>query len=327
MAKDKEPELPVLAIDLGGTKIIAALVSINGQILARGYHQTQAAKGPQVVTQRIISSIDRLLSQQSIKLSQIDGISIAAAGAVDERKGLVTASPNLPDFRNIPLRDIIKEKHKVNTFLINDANAAALGEHKFGAGKGVDNLIYVTVSTGIGGGIIIDGRLYPGISGSAGEVGHMTIDDRGPKCTCGNTGCWEQLASGTALAREAVKRIRRGKTSSLTGMVKDKLEDITAEKVSIAAKGGDSLALEVISGVAYYLGVGLANLVNIFNPEMIIIGGGMSKMGELLLKPAREVMLKRAFNLPAGAVSVVLSKLRDDAGVIGAAVYAWGQKP
>jgi len=322
MGKVDKPDLPVLAIDLGGTKIIAAIISSNVEILARDYHLTLASKGPQAVIDRVIACIDQLLGKNNVELSQISSISIAAAGAVDSSRGLVTSSPHLPGFDDVPLRDIVKEKCGVNTFLLNDASAAALGEHRFGAGKGVKNLIYLTVSTGIGGGIIIDRKLYLGLSGTAGEVGHMTIKVNGPGCSCGNKGCWEQLASGTALAREAVRRIRQGEVSSLTEMVRGKLENITAEKVSVAAQGGDPLALEAISEVAYYLGVGLANLVNIFNPEMIIIGGGMAKTGELLLKPAREVVLKRAFRLPAQAVSIVPSQLGDDAGVIGAAVFA-----
>ncbi|GAJ07289.1 unnamed protein product, partial [marine sediment metagenome] len=243
----------------------------------------------------ILSAIDHLLNQRNINLPQLYGISIAAAGAIDFDKGLVTSSPHLPGWHDVPLRDIVKEKYKVNTFLINDASAAALGEHHFGIGQGVNNLILLTVGTGIGGGIIINGRLYSGASGSAGEIGHITIDVNGPRCSCGNTGCLEALVSGTAVAKEAIKRIGQGERSSLTEIVGGKIENITAEEVLTAARAGDSLASEVILKAATYLGVGLVNLVNIFNPEMIIIGGGMAKMGELLLNPARQVVRERAF--------------------------------
>jgi len=322
----KRQGLPVLAIDLGGTKIIAALISNKGQVLAREYHLTLADEGPQSVIERILSAIDHLLGLRNIDPSQLDSISIAAAGAINPEKGLVTSSPNLPGWNNVPLRDTIRRKYKVNTFLINDANAAALGEHHFGAGKGVNNLVLLALGTGIGGGIIINGKLYSGSHGSAGEIGHMTIDINGPRCNCGNIGCLEVLASGTAVAKEAVRRIRQGERSSLTEIVEGKIENITAEKVSIAAQGGDSLASEVISSTAFYLGVGMVNLVNIFNPEMIIVGGGMAKMGDLLLNPAKQIVRERAFQSSAQAVRIVPAQLGDDAGVLGAAVFAFQQK-
>jgi glucokinase len=316
-------ELPVLAVDIGGTKIVAAVISSRGKIVAKEYHLTLAGEGTQAVINRIFSAIDHLLGVSNIALSQLHRISIASAGAIDFAQGVVTFSPNLPGWHEVPLRDIVKRKYRVNTFLINDADAAALGEHEFGAGEGVNNLILLTVGTGIGGGIIINGRLYPGPSGSAGEIGHMTIDVNGPRCNCGNIGCLEMLASGTAIAREAIRRISEGERSVLTEMVAGKIENITAEKVEVAARGGDSLALEVISQAATYLGVGMVNLVNIFNPEMIIVGGGVAKMGELLLEPARQVVKERAFRLPAQAVRIVPAQLGDNAVVIGAAVFAY----
>jgi len=317
---------PVLAIDLGGTKIIAAIVSSQGQVMAREYYPTLAGEGPQSVIDRILSAIDQLLRVRNIDLFQLDSISIASAGAIDLDQGLVTSSPNLPGWYDIPLRDIVNRKYRVNTFLINDASAAALGEYNFGAGKGVNNLIYLTVSTGIGGGIIINGELYLGPSGSAGEIGHMTIDINGPRCSCGNIGCLETLASGTAVAGEAIRRIGQGEESSLTEMVEGKIENITAEKVGVAAQGGDSLALDVISEAATYLGVGMVNLVNIFNPEMIIVGGGVAQIGDLLLDPVRQMVKERAFQLSAQAVRIVPAQLGDNAGLLGAAVFALQQK-
>ena len=318
-------ELPVLAIDLGGTKIRIAIISSKGQVMAKEQYLTLADEGLEAVTRRIFSGIDHLLSSRNIGLSQLHSISIAAAGVIDFEKGLITSSVHLPGWHDVPLRDIVNRKYRVNTILINDADAAALGEHEFGAGKGVNNLILLTVGTGIGGGIIINGRLYSGPSGSAGEIGHMTIDVNGPRCSCGNIGCLEMLASGSAIAREAIRRVNQGGRSVLAGMVEGKIENITAEKVEVAARGGDSLALEVISKAATYLGVGMVNLVNIFNPEMIVVGGGVAKMGELLLEPAKQVVKERAFKLSAQAVRIVPARLGEDAGVLGAAVFAYGQ--
>ena len=295
MRETKEQGLPVLAIDIGGTKIRTAIISNKGQVMAKEQCLTLADEELQAVIDRIFSTIDRLLGLRNIDSSQLHSISVAAAGAIDFEKGLVTSSPNLPGWHDVPLRDIVKKKYRLDTFLINDASAAALGEHEFGAGRRINSLVLLTVGTGIGGGIIINGKLYSGQSGSAGEIGHMTIDVNGPRCNCGNTGCLETLASGTAMAREAIKRITQGERSSLTEIVEGKIENITAEKVLVAAQGGDSLALDVISRAATYLGVGMVNLVNIFNPEMIIVGGGMAKMGDLLLNPARQVVRERAF--------------------------------
>jgi len=322
MRKTKNNELPVLAIDLGGTKIAAALIAPDNRVMYKVHSPTLVSEGLQPVINRIFSTIDRLLSQGSTSTAQLYGIAIAAAGAIDTSKGLVTSSPNLPGWLDVPLRDMVSQRYGVNTCLLNDASAAALAEHRLGAGKGTSNLIYITVSTGVGGGIIINGELYSGASGCAGEIGHMTIDVNGPECGCGNRGCLEVLASGKAIAAEAKRRIKEGEKSRLTDIVSGDLEAITAEKIALAAQDGDRLALEVISRAASYLGAGMVNLVNIFNPEMIIVGGGLSKMGDLLLKPAREIVRERAFPLCTGAVRIATAGLGDDGGVLGAAIYA-----
>ncbi|MFC1993027.1 ROK family protein [Chloroflexota bacterium] len=326
MQEVKKGELPVLAVDLGGTRIRTALVSNKGRIMAKENHLTLAEEGSQAVIGRIVSAIEHLLGLSNIGSSQLHSICVAAAGAIDTDRGVITLSPNLPGWRDIPLKDIVQERCQVDTFLINDANAAALGEHRFGVGKGTNNLVYITMGTGIGGGIIIDGNLYSGTCGSAGEIGHMTIDVNGPKCNCGNTGCLEALVSGTALSREAIRRIRQGERSSLAEIVKGRIEDITAEAVEEAARSGDSLASDVIFKAATYLGIGMVNLVNIFNPDMIVVGGGMANMGDLLLEPARQVVKERAFQISAQAVRILPSQLGDDAGLIGAAVFARQKK-
>ncbi len=322
----KSPVSPVLAIDLGGTKIVAAIISRSAQVMAKEYHLTLASEGPQAVTNRLLSAIDHLVSKSNISLSKLSSISIAAAGAIDSGSGLVTSSPNLPGWSDVPLRDIVSRQFGVSTYLINDASAAALGEHRLGVGRGVNNLVYLTVSTGIGGGIIIDGKLYLGTGGSAGEIGHMVIDVNGPECYCGNFGCLEVMASGTAIAREAMQRLRDGESSTLSDMVAAKIENITAKEVGLAAQSGDRLASEVVLRAATYLGVGVVNMTNIFNPEMIVIGGSVAKMGDILLGPVKKLVVQRAFRLAAQAVRIVPARLGDDAGVVGAAVFALEQK-
>ena len=320
--KMRNCDLPVLAVDLGGTKILTALVSRNGGIIARGHCLTLADEGPTPVIERLLSAIDSILRLESLRPSNLDSISIAAAGAVDLEQGLVTLSPNLPGWHDVPLGEVVRERYGVRVFLVNDASAAALGEHRFGSGKGVKNLVFLAIGTGIGGGIIINGELYQGASGSAGEIGHMTIDLNGRRCTCGNIGCLETLVSGTAIAREARRRIGQGEKSTLTDIVAGKIDNITAEKVGVAACDGDALSLDVIAEAGAYLGIGMVNLVNIFNPEMIIVGGGVAKLGELLLEPARQVVRERAFPVSAQAVRVVTARLGEEAGIHGAAIFA-----
>ena len=326
MQESEKHSLPVLAVDLGGTKVIIAIISADGQLIAEERYPTLAGEGPQAVIDRLLSNMNHLLTLNNMEPSQLGGISIAAAGAIDSDRGMITFSPNLPGWTDIPLRDMVQEKYRVGTFLVNDASAAALGEHQFGVGRGTNNLILLTLGTGIGGGIVINGELYTGSSGSAGEIGHMTIDVNGHRCACGNIGCLEALASGTAVAREAIRRIRYGEKSSLVEMVGGKVEDITAEMVGVAAQAGDALSLSVIYEAAIYLGVGMANLVNIFNPDMIVAGGGMAKLGDLLLDPARQVVKERAFPVSARAVRIVVAQLGDEAGVYGAAAFALKKK-
>lgn len=316
-----DQQKPVLAVDIGGTTIRLGLISTRGKILAGEHIPTIAAEGPEAVIDRIISATNQFLQSHRINPSQLHSICIAAAGSIDIENGIVTMSPSLPGWIDIPLRSRIEATYSITTFMLNDASAATLAEHKLGAGKSLANLVYITVSTGIGGGIIIDNSLYSGTSGGAGDIGHMTIDVNGPVCNCGSNGCLETLASGTAVAREAIRRIKNGERSTLTETM-DEIENVTAEEVGQAANKGDTLALEVITEAAYYLGVGLANLVNIFNPDIIIIGGGLSKLGDFLLEPARKVVRERAFRLPSQVVSIVPSKLGDDAGILGAAIFA-----
>jgi glucokinase len=234
---------------------------------------------------------------------------------------VVTPSPNLPDWVNVPLRNIIEERYNIPAAVLNDASAAALAEHRFGAGRDVNNLVLFTLGTGIGGGIITNGALYLGACGAAAELGHMTIDDDGPKCTCGNTGCLEMLASGRAIERDAVNRLSRGEKSSLHDIIKGKIESVTAEQVGDAAQDGDALALDIISRAAYYLGIGMVNMVNIFNPEMIILGGGMAELGSLFIEPGRRMINERAFPVSSQIVRIERAELGNDAGVYGAAAF------
>jgi glucokinase len=318
----KDADDLTLGIDLGGTKILTAVVTSQGKMLSRDHSITPAQKGREAVIQSILESANHALEQADIAISELTAIGVGAPGLSNPETGVLFTSPNLPGWQNVPLRDIMQERLGNKTFLINDANAAALGEFYFGTARGARNFIYITLSTGIGGGIVIDGKIYSGAIGAAGEVGHMTIDDDGPICNCGNRGCWETLASGTALAREARQRIEEGVTTSILEYAERDIEKVTAQVVHSAAEHGDSLAKELIAQTGYYVGVGLANLINIFNPELIVIGGGLSNIGDMLLKPAFKTAGERAYKEAFQVMRFASAELGRNSGVLGAATFA-----
>jgi glucokinase len=312
----------VLAVDIGGTKMLTALFSHDGNLLASVTRPTLVDEGVNAVIDRLGSIISGLLRDNHLKASQLAGIVIACAGGIDTGRGVVvTPSPNMTGWSDVPLADIVRKKLGVDTFILNDASAAAMGEHRYGAGQGVKNLVLFTLGTGIGGGIIIDDKLYLGAVGGAGEFGHMTVAADGPVCGCGNTGCLEMFASGRAVARDAVARLRRAEKTILLDMVKGDIDSVTSEQVGAAARRGDPLAVDVLSRAAYYLGIGMVNAVNIFNPEMVIIGGGMAELGDIFIAPGRQMVVERAFSVSSGVVRVVTARLGNEAGIYGAAAF------
>jgi glucokinase len=236
MGKNQGPL--ALGIDLGGTKILTAVADPRGRMLSRDHSITPAEKGTDAVIQAILQSAARALEQAGIAASELSAIGVGAPGLSNPETGVLFTSPNLPGWLNVSLKDIIEKKINKKAFLINDANAAALGELYFGAAKGSRNFIYITISTGIGGGIVVNGQIYTGTLGIAGEVGHMTIQDGGPLCNCGNRGCWEALASGTALASEAKHRITEGAETTILDQAAGDVEKVTAEIIHKAAVQG-----------------------------------------------------------------------------------------
>jgi glucokinase len=312
----------ILGVDLGGSKILAAVVDPRGRMVSSHESVTPATKGREAVIQCIVDSARGALEQAHVAMSEISAVGIGAAGISNPEAGILFTSPNLPGLREVLLGDIIQEELGKKTFIINDANAAALGEFYYGAARGARNFIYITISTGIGGGIVIDGKIYTGAIGIAGEVGHMTIDDDGPVCNCGNRGCWETLASGTALGREAKLRISEGVKTSILEYAGGNIENVTPQVIHSAAEKGDRLAKELIVRTGYYVGVGLASLINIFNPELIVIGGGLSNIGDMLLEPALKTAEKRAYKEAFQAVRFASAELGGNSGAIGAATFA-----
>lgn len=285
----------IIGIDLGGTKIAGVLCTPSGKVLMDVQIPTEASKGKKQVIHNIKKAIQMLVRSKKVK---IKAIGIGAPGPILYEKGMVVEAPNLPGWKRVNLRKILEQEFKVPVFVDNDANCAALAEAKFGAGKRARHFIYLTISTGIGGGIVIDKKIYRGACGAAGEFGHMKIDLAGKVCGCGGKGCLETLSSGSALK----------KTTGLDAL-----------SLELAARQGDKKAQEAIAKMAHYLAIGVANLVNIFNPEMVIIGGGLSNMRELLITPVKKEFKKYALTLSAKSVKIVKAKLGAKAGVLGAA--------
>jgi len=284
----------IIGVDLGGTKIAAALANADGKIITDITLPTEAKKGKKYVIDNLKKAIYTLAKGHK---ATIDCIGIGVPGPILYEKGIVIEPPNLPGWKRVNLKKLLEKEFNVPIHVDNDANCAALAEARFGAGKKAHNFIYMTISTGIGGGIIIDRKLYRGTIGAAGEFGHMIIDSKGFTCGCGNVGCLEALGSGTAIKKRA-------------GM--------DAIAVELAARQGDKEAQQVIRETAHYLAIGISNLVNIFNPEMVILGGGVSKMRELLLTPIRKEFRQYALKLTARGVKIVRAKLGSESGVLGA---------
>jgi glucokinase len=312
-----------LAVDIGGTKILTALVRDDGMVVARARVETPG-RGVEPVLSAVTGTVEDVMRRSSAAREQVVAVGVGAPGPMDPETGVVFDPPNMDGWHDVPLGALLTERLGMRAFIENDANAAAVGEWWMGAGRGVSDLIYVTVSTGIGGGIIIGNRLLHGISGTAGEVGHMTIDVRGPPCPCGRgNGHLEALASGTAIARMAREAVAAGRRSALLELAGGRPEAITASMVERAAREGDEVAAAVFDRAAASLGVGMANLINILNPQRIIIGGGVSKAGEMLFDPVRRIARARSFERPGGDAEIVPAALGEDVGAVGAAAVAF----
>lgn len=303
----------IIGIDLGGTNIKGALLDTRGNIIVKDQAATLANAGPEAVAGRISKMISALEAAADSRGMKPVGIGVGVPGQPDPRRGTVVFAPNLR-WRNVPLVDFLRRTTALPVFLENDANVAALGEQWRGAGQGSVNMVMITIGTGIGGGLILNGRLYSGTSGSAGEIGHTIIDPGGPVCSCGRRGCLETLTSATAMVRMAKEAIDRGETTELA-----KPENLEARDIFMSAQAGDKTAAQIVKTAAYYLGLGLGNVINMFNPDTIVIGGGVSKAGEILFAPLRENAGASALEASAKAVRIVPAELGNDAGCIGAA--------
>ncbi|ADL53435.1 ROK family protein [Clostridium cellulovorans] len=306
----------VIGIDLGGTKISGALATVEGDIISQYTVPTKASEGELPVLGRIIETIEKVLEEGKAVVEEVKSIGIGSPGPLDTKTGVIITTPNLP-FKNFKLVQPIVEKFGIPTYLDNDANAAAIGEYVFGAGKGTENMVFITVSTGIGGGAIINGKAFRGSTSNALEVGHMTLEQDGPICGCGNHGCAEALASGTAIGKRAKEAVTQGLKTSLANY-----ENPGSYEVFQEAAKGDDVAKEILDKALTYLGICVGNVITSFDPEMVIIGGGVSQGGAVVFDKVKEVVKERCFETLAENCKIVPAGLGTDAGVKGAVALA-----
>ncbi len=306
-----------IGIDVGGTNVKIALVDDKGSILYSNSVPTRAEMGYEYTVNNIKQAIRDLMSET--KVTSIEGIGFDFPGQIDYKNGIVRLAPNIPGWVNIPIAKIIEDEFKIPTRIDNDVHCAALGELNFGAGKGCENFICMTVGTGIGSGIVINGKLVRGASNAAGELGHIKLQmHEGPLCGCGDYGCLEAFASGPSIVAMAEEYILGGKSTKFRELASG--GEITPFIVAEAAKQGDPVARRIFARIGEYIGFGLSSVVNLLNPEKIIIGGGVADAGDILLDPIKETIKKRAMVVAGSAVEIVPAKLGNTAGVIGASL-------
>ena len=309
--------MPVVGIDLGGTQLRVAVADNRGRVRTVVREATEAHRGRQHVIDRIVGAVASALDQDGTPARRVSALGIGLPGPVDPAAGLVLSPANLPGFHNVPLNRILTRATGIRSFLHHDAHLAALGEHRRGAARGASELIYVTVSTGIGAGLILRNELYAGAHGIAGEVGHIVVQRGGPRCRCGNDGCVEAIASGTGIAQAAARLAPENRDSALHGIASP-----TAADVVRAARGDDELAKTILETAGAYLGVALGTLVNLFNPQVIVLGGSVLKAGSLLTRPMRRSMIESSWAASRKGLRIVRPALGDDVGLIGAVEFA-----
>ncbi|QXM06585.1 ROK family protein [Crassaminicella indica] len=304
------------AIDLGGTKMNIGIMTKNGEVLEHIKIPTFVEKGPKQAIKRMKNTIYELLEKLGLKEESLKGIGIGSPGPLDSEKGIIIKSANLKGWENVEIvKSLAEDFENIPIKLENDGNAAALGEYLFGFGKGSKNFVYITVSTGVGGGAIIDGKLQKGGNSNAFEVGHTIISLNGPKCNCGNYGCLEAYASGTAIGRIAREKLSEGRESLISKIAGE--DCVKAEHVFEAAKEGDALAIEIVENEGYYLGIGIYNIIALYNPEKISIGGGVSNGLELFYDKMIETINSMSLK-PNIEICNIKKAHRDDCGLVGA---------
>ncbi|MYF99325.1 ROK family protein [Candidatus Poribacteria bacterium] len=308
----------IVGIDIGGTKLATVVADDSGNILSKVRRPTQAEKGPEYIIELLFEMINETIAQAGLKQNAISAIGVSCGGPLDTKTGIVYSPPNLPGWNSFPLKTRLESEYSIPVTIENDANACALAEYRFGGGKGYNAVLYMTMSTGIGGGIVINGNVYHGANDSAGEVGHQILLQDGPLCGCGKRGCLESLCSGPAIARRAKTAIQKESNTMILALADRQIESVKSEHVLEAALKNDPLALKLIDETAYYMGWGIANIVNILNPDIVLLGTIAIAAGDLLLEPIRKYVSSFAMARSAEVVKIMPAQLGNTLGDLAA---------
>ena len=312
----------LVGVDVGGTKILTGVFSLSLECLGMAKVSTKAQRGTDAVIERIARCVRDAVDEADLSLKNVRGLGIGAPGAVDGEAGNVIFAPNL-DWHDVPLKKTLEKQLEVPVFVENDCNIAALGVYVSELQSKAKHVLGIFVGTGIGGGLIINGELYSGFGHTAGEVGHMVLDVNGPKCGCGNKGCFEALASRTAIFQQIKSAVKNGQKTILTDMLGENLEDLRSGDLRKALRRGDKFVAKVVEEAASYTGIAVANLVNILNPEIVVLGGGVIEaLGDEMMEIIKKTVKERAMPGAMKGVQIVDSHLGDNAGITGGAVLA-----
>ncbi len=314
------PEAGYIAgIDMGATHLRAVITNFGAHVVAEKEIPFDIAQGPESCITQADQLLQDLLSNKNIDLDTLSAVGFGVPGPISSDAGMVIAPPIMPGWDRFPIRDTLEALWNQPVSVNNDAELGALGEWAYGAGRGAQDLAYIKVGTGIGAGLLIDGRVYRGSTGSAGEIGHLTMDNNGPRCTCGNRGCLEAFSGGHAIAQQAIDAIQHGKRTQISRIP---VEKVAAKDVASAAQRGDLVAQQIMEKAGEHLGVAIAGLVNIFNPDMIVVGGGVAQIGDLFLEPVRKAVKERSLPAAANNVRITTALLGRRSSSLGAIVQA-----
>ena len=306
----------IIGVDFGATFIKVGLLDARGHIIKKSAFSSKGYASRDKLIERIVLEVKEIMLS---KKSRVLGLGVGVPGPVDYKRGVIYNLTNVKGWRNVPLRDMLKKRIGMPVFIDNDANAACAGEARWGAGKGYKDIVCITLGSGVGTAVIIDGKLYRGRGYSAAEMGHICIDRNGPRCNCGAKGCIETFLGNSYIVKAAVKDLKQGKRSVLLKLACGKYSDITPKLIDQAAKMGDKFCMDIWKQAGENLGIGLTGIVNTFNPEIIVIGGGLSKAGEMLFGSVRETVKRRAMKVFTGDLKIKRARFIEDAGTFGAA--------
>ena len=313
----------VIGVDMGASHVTLVLADFGAKVIQEMYMPLDIDLGPQVCLGQVDTYLHEMVKSSGLKMSDIKAVGTGVPGPIVAEAGMVSGPPIMPGWDGFPIRDTLQKLWNCPVSLNNDAELGALGEWAYGAGRGERDLVYIKVGVGIGAGLFLDGQIYRGLTGSAGEIGHITIEEDGPLCQCGNRGCLEALAGGRAIAKRAIDAVHQGQRTIL--VEKSPVESITHQDVIAAARRGDLVSQKIMSEAGSHLGTAIASLVNLVNPGMVVLGGGVAQIGDLLLEPIRRSVQKRSLRVASRAVRITSALLGRRSSGVGAVVEALSQ--